>query len=148
MTWLGLLHVLMMTAALGIGAALFASRKGTLRHMRWGRVFVVAVLASDLIVFGVFEDSRQIGVFHILAIVSFVSVLTALFLVRARRGGLGFRIAHGHVMLWSFGGMVAAGLGQGATLLGFPPWPIILVTLLLVGGFAARLDFQAMLSAR
>lgn len=145
MTGAGLLHVLLMGAALAIGAGLFAQPKGTPAHRRSGRIFVAAVLISNLIVFTIYEDSRTPGVFHGLAVVSFLSVCLGLVLARRRSGGPGTRIAHGHVMLWSFGGMVAAGLGQGATLFGFNPWPAILLTLALTGLAAARLDFAAML---
>jgi len=148
MTWLGAIHVLLMAAALAIGTGLLGAAKGTPRHRAWGRGFAAAVLVSNILVFAIHEDSATLGVFHLLAVVSFASVLAAVVLVRRRKGGLGPRIGHGHVMLWSFGGMVAAGLGQGATLLGQPPWPAIFATFLVVGLLAAKLDFKAMLTGR
>ena len=147
MAWLGLIHAIVMAAALAIGAGLFAIAKGTARRCRCGRGFVIAVLGSNLLVLSIYEDSETMGIFHILAIVSFGSVLTALLLVRRGKGGPGTRIAHGHVMLWSFGGMVAAGLGQSATYLGQTPWPAIVAVFLCVGILAAQLDFKAMLRA-
>lgn len=148
MTPLGFVHLALMVAALALGAVLFARRKGTSAHITRGRLFVGAVLISDLIVFTIYEDSSGVGVFHLLAVVSFLSALAGLVLARRHAGGPGSRIAHGHVMLWTFGGMIAAGVGQGATLLGYGPWPAILAVMLAVGLFAARLDFRAMLTAR
>ena len=136
-----------MIAALGLGAVLFARRKGTPAHVTLGRGFVGAVLASNLIVFGIHEDSPGIGVFHVLAVVSFLSVVAGAWLVRFGRGA-GTRVAHGHVMLWSFAGLIAAGLGQGATALGFSPWPAIFAVLLGTGTLAVRLDIPAMVAGR
>lgn len=147
MTWLGLIHLLLVTAALAIGAAVLLAPKGTRRHRTRGRVFVLAMLLSNVIVFGIYEDSPRPGVFHYLAIVSLASLAIAVMLVRQRRG-LGRRILHGHVMLWSYGGLIAAGLGQGATILGFSPWPAILGAALVVAVVAARLDFRRMAEGR
>ena len=66
----------------------------------------------------------------------------------ARMPGRGRRIAHGHVMAWSYGGLVAAGAGQGATALGLAPWPAILACLALTGLALWRADLGAMLGAR
>jgi hypothetical protein len=103
------------------------------------------MLASNLLVLTIYEDSAQLGIFHLLAIVSAASLLVAFALVRLPGAGVGRRIAHGHVMLWSYGGVVAAGLGQGATIIGLTPWPPILTCFLLVGFAAYRTDFIGML---
>ena len=112
MTWLGLLHLILVIVALGVGAVQFLRRPGTRDHRRRGYLFVGALLVSDVIVFGIYEDSQTPGIFHLLAVISLVSLIVATALVRGRTT-LGRRMAHAHVMLWSFGGVVAAGLGQG-----------------------------------
>ena len=142
----GLLHVALMAAALALGAALLARPKGDAGHRRLGRVFVAAMVVSNLAVLAIYRDAGRPGVFHLLALVSLLSLAAAVILVRRR--GRGPRVAHGHVMLWTYGGVVAAGLGQGATALGLSPWPAILATSAAVGLVAARADFEGMLRRR
>ena len=143
MTGLGFLHLALMIVALALGLLLLLRPKGTMRHKRLGRVFVAGMLVSNLVVLGLYEDSGQPGIFHVLSIVSMVSLIAAVLLVRLPGAHIGRRIAHGHVMLWSYGGVVAAGLGQSATFLGFQPWPAILTCFALVGVAAVRMDFKS-----
>lgn len=134
-----------MIGSLGLGAGIILMPKGTSRHKRLGRIFVAGMLLSNTVVLGIYEDSDQPGIFHALAIISLVSLAGAIAMIRIPGAGTGRRIAHGHVMLWSYGGVVAAGLGQGATALGFPPWPIILISFLAVALTAYRTDFARMI---
>jgi len=145
MTLPGLLHFTLMIGSLGLGASVILMPKGTSRHKGLGRFFVAGMLLSNIVVLGIYEDSDQPGIFHALAIISLVSLAGAIALVRIPGAGTGRRIAHGHVMLWSYGGVVAAGLGQGATALGFPPWPIILISFLAVALTIYRTDFARMI---
>jgi len=144
----GLLHFALMIASLAIGAAIFLMSKGTPRHKVLGRVFIVGMLVSNMVVLTIYRDSGQPSIFHVLAIVSIVSLAAAIALVRLPGTGIGRRIAHGHVMIWSYGGVVAAGLGQGASSLSYSPWPPILVCFLLVTFLAYRTDFIGMLNGR
>jgi uncharacterized membrane protein len=146
MSLLGLLHFVLMIGSLAIGAGIFLMPKGTPRHKKLGRIFFAGMLVSNVVVLTIYQDSGQPGIFHVLAIVSVVSLIAASALVRLPGAGLGRRVAHGHVMLWSFGGVVAAGLGQGATLLGLTPWPAISICFLLVAIAAYRTNFVGMLS--
>ncbi len=145
MTSLGQLHFILMIGALGLGASVIALPKGTPLHQRLGRIFVAGMLGSNFVVLSIFEDSVQLGVFHYLAIVSLVSLLIAIALVRLPGANKGRRIAHGYTMLWSYGGVVAAGLGQGATALGFSAWPAILGCFLVVGLATYRANFTEIL---
>jgi len=145
MTLLGFLHLFLMIGSLAIGARVFATPKGTPRHKQLGRYFVAGMLISNLTVLAIYQDSGQPGIFHLLAIVSVVSLIAAIALVRLPGAGKGRRIAHGHVMLWSYGGIVAAGIGQGTTASGYTPWPAILVCFMIVGIAAYRTDFIGML---
>ncbi len=143
MTVLGLVHLTLMIAALALGAVVFLMPKGTARHKRLGRIFVVGMVVSNIMVFGIYEDSGQIGIFHALAGVSAISLIVALALIRLPGKSLRRRIAHGHTMVWAYGGVVAAGFGQAATHLGFRPWPAILICFLFVGVFAYRFRMNA-----
>ena len=145
MSFLGLLHFALMIGSLAIGASVFLIQKGTPRHKHLGRIFVAGMLISNVAVLTIYQDSSQPGIFHLLAIVSAMSLIAGIALLRLPGAGMGRRITHGHVMLWSYGGVVAAGLGQGATLLGFTPWPVILICFLFVALTAHRTDFEAML---
>ncbi|MGJ8585786.1 MAG: DUF2306 domain-containing protein [Marinosulfonomonas sp.] len=148
MSLLGLLHFVLMIGALAIGARVFLLPKGTPRHKQLGRIFFAGMLISNLVVLTIYRDSGQLGIFHVLAVVSVVSLIAAIALVRLPGAGMGRRIAHGHVMLWSYGGVVAAGLGQSATFLGLSPWPAILICFLLVAFSAYRTNFVGMLVGR
>ena len=148
MVWLGAVHFALALTALVVGAGLFLRAKGTPQHRRWGHVFVAVMLVSNTIVFGIYEDSHSPGVFHALAIISLASISVAFALARYAGSSLARRIAHGHVMLWSYGGLVAAGLGQGATALGHSPWPLIVSAFAVVALVAIRLDFPGMLRNR
>lgn len=148
MTWLGLAHLFLVLTALGIGAWVLGARKGAVLHRALGRLFAALMLISNLLVLGIYEDSPRPGIFHVLAVVSTVSILVAILLLRLRPLRTGYRVAHGHIMLWSYGGVVAAGLGQGANGLGFPPWPVILACLAVTGMVAMRLDIVGMTRRR
>ena len=145
MTFLGYVHLFLMIVALGLGASILLMPKGTSRHVGLGRLFAAGMLVSNVIVLGIYEDTDQPGMFHLLAVISMISLVGAIALVRMPGTNTGRRIAHGHVMLWSYGGIVAAGLGQGATALGHPPWPAILVSFLVVAFTAYRINFSEML---
>ena len=145
MTLLGLVHIILMIGALGLGVSVFLLPKGTRQHKRLGRIFFAGMLISNVVVLGIYEDSKQLGTFHILAVISLASLVGAIALVRMPGANTRRRFAHGHMMLWSYGGVVAAGLGQGATALGFPPWPVILISFLVVALTAYRIDFAGML---
>ena len=131
-----------------MGAAVFLKPKGTPEHKRLGRMFFAAMLISNLLVLTIYSDTGQPSVFHMLAVVSILSLIAAVVLVRLPGTTKGHRIAHGHIMLWSYGGVVGAGLGQGATALGYTPWPSILICFCLVAIIAFRLDFVRMLNGR
>ncbi|MDC0739249.1 hypothetical protein N6L24_13255 [Cognatishimia sp. SS12] len=130
-----------MIAVLGLGMTVFLQPKGTRQHRLKGRAFVGMMLISNVAVFGIYQDSPNMGVFHYLAIISIVSLVLAVALLRVPGLSQGRRVAHGHVMLWTFGGVVAAGLGQGATALGYSPWPAIVLALLCIALIAAKYDF-------
>ena len=115
--------------------------KGTPRHKQLGRTFLAGMLVSNLVVLTIYQDSGQPGIFHGLAIVSLVSLSVGFALVRLPGAGLGRRIAHGHIMFWSYAGVVAAGLGQGATFLGFSPWAAILACFVVAAFAAYRTNF-------
>ncbi len=148
MTLFGILHFVLMLGSLGLGVVIFLIPKGTPRHKRLGRFFVAGMMLSNVVVLGLYKDTNQPGIFHFLAILSLVSLVGAIALVRMPGANTGRRIAHGHVMLWSYGGVVAAGLGQSATALNFPPWPIILMSFLVVALIAYRTNFAGVLDGR
>ena len=59
--------------------------KGTPRHKRLGSFFVAGMLLSNVVVLGIYEDSDKLGIFHVLAIISLVSLVGAIALVLWRR---------------------------------------------------------------
>ena len=76
MSWVGLLHLFLMIVALVIGIAIFAWPKGTPKHKRFGRIFLAAMVVSNLAVLTIYRDAEQLGIFHYLALISLASLLS------------------------------------------------------------------------
>lgn len=124
MTDLELAHALVAMAGLALGVGLLATRKGSTLHRRLGRGFVAAMLMTNGTALLSYEDGR-LSLFHGLALVSLACLASGLWALR-RRGTLGGRIDHATWMSWTFVGLVAAGAGQAAVLLGLPaPFAIL-----------------------
>lgn len=134
----GWLHVLLALCAVTIGLSLLSRRKGDRQHRMWGYGFVLVMYVSNLAAILVYHGSYSFVVFHWLAYFNFVSVFVGLLMARLARGRPGWAVVHGHVMAWSFAGLVAAGAGQTAAQLGGPVWPTIGVVFVLAGLMIVR----------
>jgi uncharacterized membrane protein len=128
----GLIHVAAAAVALGAGAALFAGRKGTMRHRRLGFLYLGAMAYVNLAAWSV--DTRGgIGPFHALTVVSVATLVGAYVILLVGRRSRGRNEAHGAMMAWSYAGVLAAGLGQGAAVIGLPVGTAIAATLTVAG---------------
>jgi uncharacterized membrane protein len=142
---LGGLHVAAACLALAVGLAVLVRRKGGAWHVAAGRVYLGAMLAVNLPVLLVYEQTGGPGAFHLLAVVSLVT--TALGWAGLRGWGPPSVGRHAAFMTWSFIGVATAGLAQLANqqLPARSPWPVLAVVavttalgLLVVPRYVAR----------
>lgn len=124
MSVLALAHVITALVGLILGLGVLANPKGTQRHRRLGRTFVAAMLIANGAALLSYEDGR-FSIFHGLALVSLGCMAAGLRALR-RRGTLAGCIDHATWMSWTFAGLLAAGAGQTAALMGVPSIPVIL----------------------
>jgi uncharacterized membrane protein len=101
------LHLAAALAALGLGAAVLAGRKGTSLHKALGRGWVALMAAVALSSFWIFELRRGAGPswIHLLSAWTLISLACAVYFIR--RGNVR---AHRNFMIGTFAGLVGAGL--------------------------------------
>jgi uncharacterized membrane protein len=128
----GLIHVAAAVVALVAGAILLAGRKGTMRHRRLGYLYLGAMAYVNLAAWTV-DTHGAIGLFHVLTIVSVATLVGAHAILLTGRRSRGRSEAHGAMMAWSYAGVLAAGLGQGATAASLSVGVVIGGTLLVAG---------------
>ena len=108
---LATVHVLAAFSALGAGAAVLLSPKGTHTHRVIGTIYVLALVLVDVAALSLHRENT-FGVFHALAVVSLVTIAVGLGpLVFGRRSAIVIT-THAYCMTWSYAGLVAAGCGQ------------------------------------
>ncbi len=104
-------HVVAATSALLIGAVVVFRRKGTQSHRLVGGAYVVTLVLVDITALLVHHEAT-FGVFHVLAIVSLITVAVGVVpLLLGRRSPEVFAM-HAYCMVWTYAGLVAAGCGQ------------------------------------
>ena len=149
---LGLGHTVLGVSALGFGASVLGSEKGTLRHRRLGRAYgasMVGLLATGLLIYDLFG---YFGPFHYFAIIGMVTLVAGLVPVLRRRPAGTWVDYHAHFMCWSFIGLVAATVAEIATRLPSVPfqsgviWSSVLV--ILVGYVVVRTRLRPLLRKR
>lgn len=126
---LGNAHVVAATTALVLAVLVLWLAKGTSRHRALGLAYVCALTTGNFAALLVRQQSGAVGPFHLLAVVSLLTITGGLATAPRRRHGS--VTAHARFMLWSVLGLTAAGLAQltNAALPGQKPWPVLLVTL-------------------
>ncbi len=104
-------HVLAAFFALGMGAAVLLSPKGTPTHRVIGAVYVLALVLVNVAALSLHRENT-FGVFHVLAVVSLLTIGAGLSpLLLGKRSPMGIT-THAYCMTWSYAGLVAAGCGQ------------------------------------
>ena len=102
-------HTLFGAFALAAGAAVLLRPKATRWHRQAGVLYVGAMVLLCVEAFGIRDSTpffRGLGPFHILAVVSLVTVLGGYAVARRRRPGW-FEV-HYRLMAWSYVGLVMA----------------------------------------
>lgn len=132
---LGTVHVVLAIAALILGAAVACLPKGDRRHRMFGLFYAMSLLLVNASALSVYEDSVGAGPFHVLAVVSLVTLFSGFIPAFLRRPVSWWLDLHAYFMSWSYVGLVAAGVAQIATMSSsLPAWfavglPSILVVI-------------------
>jgi uncharacterized membrane protein len=125
-SWLGYFHTSAAMAALVFGAFVFPMIKGTRLHKMLGYLYASALLATNVTAFGLYHLTGHFGMFHIAAIVSFLTLLAALIPVIIRRPRKSWLSLHYKYTSWSYVGLLAAALSEAAVRLPHAPfWPAV-----------------------
>ncbi|MGQ4276136.1 DUF2306 domain-containing protein [Pseudidiomarina sp. E22-M8] len=125
---LGWLHITLAIACLVIGAAVFLRSKGGYLHHVLGYLYSTALLLVNVSALFVYQESGVYGAFHVLAVVSLITLSAGFIPAVLRRPRLWWMELHAYFMSWSYVGLVAAGVSQLATLY-FPLSPMVVVLL-------------------
>ncbi len=135
---LGTIHLTFALVALASGAWIVSRRKGDTAHRRLGWVFVGAMVGVNATALFIYDLTGEFGPFHVLAVISLISVIFGVAHVRLRRPARGWREMHATWMAWSYVGLLAATAAETATrLLDVPFWWMVLVAsggVIAVGG--------------
>lgn len=126
----GDLHVLAAGLSLPLGAAVLLRAKGTRAHVNLGRLYLLAMLLVSLPALLVYDITGRPGIFHLLAVVSLVTLALGWLSAPSRRSSMRSDVrVHATFMAWSFIGLVTAGLAQvaGSLWSQWTPWPVIVV---------------------
>ncbi len=130
-------HVAAAFSALLVGAAVLLLPKGTHAHQVVGAVYVGVLVVVNVAALSLHRQNT-FGVFHVLAIASLVTIVVGLTPLLIGKRSLPVIATHAYCMTWSYAGLVAAGCGQLAAVVGdgAEAWavPVTIGTVLSVSG--------------
>jgi uncharacterized membrane protein len=104
-------HVVAAVSALLVGAAVLLLPKGTHRHRVIGGVYVLILVVVNVAALSLHRENT-FGVFHVLAVVSLVTIAVGLSPLLLGKRSEAVVTTHAYCMTWSYAGLVAAGCGQ------------------------------------
>lgn len=135
---LGTIHVVLAIIAIAVGATMFLLKKGGRSHRTLGYLYSVALLLVNLSALSVYQDSEGLGPFHILALVSLVTLGAGILPAFFRKPKTAWMPRHAYFMSWSYIGLIAAGAGQLATTISEFPGVVAVgvpsIVIVLIGG--------------
>jgi uncharacterized membrane protein len=111
----GVTHVLGAVIALGLGAVVLSSPKGTRRHVLLGRCYALVMGVMLVAALVTYDIDGGFGPFHFMAVVSAVTLAGGLAPYWLGRRSRAYVRSHAYFMAWSYVGLVAAGLSQLST---------------------------------
>jgi len=111
---IALCHVVAAVSALVLGAVMILREKGTPSHRVFGSGYVVLLVAVNAAALLLHREA-SFGVFHVLSLVSLVTVLVGVVPMVTGARSPAVIARHAYFMVWSYAGLVAAGVGQLAT---------------------------------
>lgn len=115
MVSLGQVHLVLALAAIVAGAGVVGMKKGTGVHRLVGFVYastMFGVLGSAMLIYNLTGD---FGPFHVLALVSLVTIISGVVPVLLRRPRGGWIELHAYFMSWSYVGLLAAAASETLT---------------------------------
>ena len=110
----GLIHVLAAILCIIIGPVIFAQRKGTKRHIRLGRLFVVLMTFVNISALMTYELGGRPNLFHFFAILNLAVLVPGwLFILAYRKSRKPKHLEnYRECMAWAYFGLIAAGSWQ------------------------------------
>lgn len=130
---LGKVHVAFAIAALIIGAVVVLLPKGGRKHRKLGYFYTIFLFSVNLSALSVYEESSGMGPFHILALISLVTLISGFIPAFLRRPVSSWFNLHAYFISWSYVGLVAAGIAQIVTMSSnLPAWIAVGLTTILI----------------
>lgn len=124
-------HVTAAVLALLAGACVLLLPKGTRAHRALGAAYVVALVVVNIAALSLHREDT-FGVFHVLAVVSVVTLAVGLGPLLVGAHSPAAFAMHAYCMTWSYAGLAAAGFGQLAGVAGQGRAWVVLVVIGLV----------------
>jgi len=126
----GLVHLLSAFLAMVAGAIVLLNTKGGQFHKRVGYVYVVCMIVLNGTAFMIYHLFGKFGPFHVLAIVSMVSIVGGMVPALFRQRVNNWIYWHYYFMNWSVVGLYAAFWAETftRTLPMKQFWPIVMIT--------------------
>ena len=118
----GLTHLLASLLGLIFGSIVLAGRKGTRQHKRWGYAYAGAMVVVNGSAFLLYNLFGGFGVFHIAALISFLTLIGGMVPVLRRTPGKHWGRSHFTWMYWSVIGLYAAFVSEAFTRLPESPF--------------------------
>lgn len=147
---LGTVHVVLAITALIIGAVIAFSPKGGRKHRTLGYYYALSLLSVNVSALSVYEETVGMGPFHILAIISLVTLISGFIPAYLRRPTSSWLDLHSYFISWSYVGLVAAGVAQLVTM--WSNWPSQLtvglpsILIVIIGGMLIHTRLPKILS--
>ena len=99
--WIGALHLFASIVALATGTQVLWMKKGTQLHRQIGYVYCASMLVVIITAFSIYRLFGGFGIFHILALVSFVTLLGGMVPLLLKKPQKSYIALHFSFMYWS-----------------------------------------------
>jgi uncharacterized membrane protein len=133
----GLVHALLGVAALILGLAVLARRKGTRVHRRIGQGYVLSMLSLNVTAVMIYDLYGRFGPFHVASVISLATIGAGFVPVYFRRPRVAWMELHATFMCWSYVGLLAAFVSEVAVRvpgIGFGSAVIAATVIIVAGG--------------
>lgn len=112
MNFNGWLHIIGATSGLILGMIVLVAPKLGKLHRVLGLGYLASMITVNISALTIYRETGNIGAFHILAVVSLITLALGYNEVARKRKTKGWLERHGIFMSWSYVGLVAAGVSQ------------------------------------
>ena len=103
---LGLVHLVLALLAVVFGTLVIGAPKGTPRHRRLGRAYLLAMVGLNGTALAIYELFGRLGPFHCMALLSLLTLVAGYLPARTR--STGWMSRHAYFMAGSYVGLIAA----------------------------------------